>query len=835
MKQDHRASWQTASPYLDTALDLPLEARAEWLRGIRAQTPALADQIERWLAACDALEHADFLEAAPPLAPAPASLAGLQLGAYRLIEPIGQGGMGSVWLAERTDGRFEGRVAVKLLNASLVGRSGGDRFAREGRILARLAHPQIAHLIDAGVSSVGQPYLVLEHIDGEPIDDYCDRLRLSVDERVRLFLDVLAPVAHAHANLVVHRDLKPSNVFVAADGRVKLLDFGIARLLDGPEAGDGVAALTRDSQTLLTPAYAAPEQVAKGVITTSTDVYALGVLCYVLLTGRHPAAASLDNPAALMHAIVEIDPSRMSERARPDDPPGAAAARAASRGTTPLRLRQQLAGDLDIIVATALKKLPVERYPSADALAADLRRYLAHEPITARGDALVYRAARFVRRNRTLVAVAAAALLAVVVGAAGTWLQSRNAAAERDFALRQLARAESVNEMNTFLLSDAAPLGGSFTAGALLARAEQLLDRHPAGSPDENQVESLISIGVQYRIQDEDDNARRVFTRAYELSLALPATSAATRGKAACALASGLARGDALPRAQQLVQAGLAAIPDGQPIALDRVFCERQAATVAREAGDSNADIAHVLAADRLLRASGMGSELAKLSMAMEIAEAYRNAGRNPEAATAFEAAFGQMSALGRERTEQAGTLLNNWGLTYLGRPRQAEQLFRRAVDIGSADGAGASVSPMLLTNLARELHELGRLPEAIALADRAAAEAARLGDAVVLQQGLLVRARVYRDAGDLDRVARLLDEFERTQRHRLPPGHIAFAAAEVERAILAQLRGNLPAAHAAIDRAVTIAEASSQSGSILARALLRRSDVRVAEGESAA
>ena len=841
MPADHRASWQTASPYLDTALDLPPEERAEWLRGIRAQTPELADLIGHWLAECDAIENEDYLGTATTLEPARSSLAGLQLGAYRLVEPIGQGGMGTVWLAERSDGRFEGRVAVKLLNASLVGRSGGDRFAREGRILAKLAHPQIAHLVDAGVSEIGQPYLVLEYVDGEPIDAHCDRRRLDVEARLRLILDVLGAVAHAHANLVVHRDLKPSNVLVTRDGHVKLLDFGIARLVDGDGHGDarghghgderGHTRLTRDGDALLTPAYAAPEQMNKGDVSAASDVYALGVLSYVLLTGRHPAGAALDSPAALMRAIVEVEPPRMSDGTRVDGPAATADALASARATTPSRLHHALEGDLDTIVAKALKKPPGERYASADAFAADLRRYLAHEPITARSDALLYRAAKFVRRNRALVGLATLAAIAVVAGSTGTWLQSRRAAAERDFALRQLARAESVNDMNTFLLSDAAPLGQTFTAGALLARAEQLLARHPAGQPDENLVESMISLGMQYQRQDEDDNARRVLERAYALSRALPQGSAATRAKAACALAGGLSRGNALPRARQLVDEGLAGVPSDRAFVLDRVFCERQASTVARDAGDSTADIAHVLTADRLLRASGMGSELARLSMAMEIAEAYRNAGHDVDAAAAFAAAFAQMTALGRDQTEQAGTLLNNWALTYVGQPREAERLYRRAVQIGSADSAGASVSPMLLTNLAREVHELGRVDEAIELADRAAAEAARLGDAVVLQQGLLVRVRAYRDEGNLDHAAALLDEFERTQRSRLPAGHIAFAAADIERGILAWLRGDLAGAHAALDRAVAVAEASSQGKLMLARGLLRRADVQVAEG----
>ena len=407
MSKGHRDSWQSASPYLDTALDLPPAERAAWLASIRARAPDLADQIARWLAECDVVEHADFLEGAAAIEPTRSALTGLQLGAYRLVEPIGYGGMGSVWLAERTDGRFAGRVAVKLLNAALVGRSGEERFSREGRILGRLTHPQIARIVDAGVTPIGQPYLVLEHVDGEPIDLHCDRQRLSPTDRVRLFLDVLAPVAHAHANLVVHRDLKPSNVMVTPAGQVKLLDFGIARLLDPADGHPLDTRLTRDGDALLTPAYAAPEQVTKAEISTATDVYSLGVLLYVLLSGRHPAEPLLDSPAGLLQAIVDTDPPRMSDRAVDPDPRlhGTPAAIAEARGTSPDRLRRALQGDLDTIVATALKKAPVERYASVTALAEDLRRSLVHQPIAAHGDALTYRLAKFVRRNRVAVAL----------------------------------------------------------------------------------------------------------------------------------------------------------------------------------------------------------------------------------------------------------------------------------------------------------------------------------------------------------------------------------------------------------------------------------------------
>jgi eukaryotic-like serine/threonine-protein kinase len=834
MATNRRASWQTASPYLDTALDLAPEARAAWLAGIRTESPERAALIEYWIATCDALGDDDFLEGEAAVEPARTALVGLQVGAYRLIEPLGHGGMGSVWLAERTDGRYTGRVAVKLLNVSLVGRAGEERFAREGQIVARLAHPQIAHLIDAGASPIGQPYLVLEYVDGQPIDRFCDGRALEVDARVDLFLQVLAPVAHAHANLVVHRDLKPSNVLVTTDGQIKLLDFGIARLLD-----TGGAPLTRDGDSVLTPAYAAPEQVSAGEVTTATDVYALGVLLYVLLAGRHPLEPGLDQPATLLRAIIDTEPPRMSQRVVDDDPrlSGTPAAMAAARRATPERLRQALTGDLDTIVGKALEKAPADRYATVAALADDLRLYRSHRPIRARAESRVYRLRKLVRRNRVAAALAAILMIALAGGVVGTVSQAARAAAERDFALRQLARAESVNDLNAFLLSDAAPHGRPFTAGDLLTQAEQLLEKQSAGPPDEVTIESLISIGRQYVSQDEDANARRVLARAYDLSKGLPDRSAATRAKAACAYAGALARGDGLARAQVLIAEALAELPADRAFVLDHVFCELRAGEVAREAGESGADIEHMRAASRLTASSGLGSELLKLTVAMELAEAYRNGGRHVEASAAFAAAFEQMTRLGRDRTEKAGTLLNNWGLAryLLGHPQEAEQLFRRAVNIASADAAGASVSPMLLTNLARPVLELGRVDEAIDIASHADEQAGREGDAVVHTQSTLLLATAYRERGDFARAGERLAEFERAQRARgLPTGHVAYAALASEHALLAEAQGDLANAAAAADRAVAIAEASEQGRDVLARSLVRRANLGVVRGHAA-
>ena len=233
------------------------------------------------------------------------SLTGQVVGAYTLRSLLGQGGMGSVWLAERTDGRYTGVAAVKLLNASVVGEDGEARLRSEGTILGRLRHPHIAQLIDAGLAPTGQPYLIREHVDGERIDAYCDAKRLSIEARLQLFLHVLAAVAHAHANLIVHRELKPSNVLVAKQGQVKLLDFGIAKLLEGDGRGTP-ATVTPSGAAVWSPEYAAPEQLTGGALTTATDVYALGALLYVLLTGQHPARVHTNSPAELVRAIVEI-------------------------------------------------------------------------------------------------------------------------------------------------------------------------------------------------------------------------------------------------------------------------------------------------------------------------------------------------------------------------------------------------------------------------------------------------------------------------------------------------------------------------------------------------
>jgi eukaryotic-like serine/threonine-protein kinase len=515
--------WRTLSPYLDEALEIADRDRAAWLASICSRDAALGADLRILLAEHVAVHECGFLESAVlpgRAAPAP-SLAGQILGAYRLLSVIGQGGAGTVWLAERCDGRFEGHAAVKLLNIAWLGRAGEERFRREGHILARVTHPHIAHLVDAGVSPLGQPYLVIERVNGQGIDRYCDERTLGVEDRIRLFLDVLEAVAHAHANLIVHRDLKPANVLVSVEGDVKLLDFGIAKLLEDDAgwshaSGAESSALTRDGGAALTPEYAAPEQLTGGPITTATDVYALGVLLYVLLTGRHPAGAGVQSPATLVRAVVDTQPMRASDAVvSAAEPPDALADHAAQRATTSSRLRRTLRGDLDTIVAKALKKDPSERYASVTALADDLRRWLRHEPIRARPDTVSYRTARFVRRHARGLATSAAVVLLLGVSTA---YYTVRLAAERDRARREAAKAAKVSELMTGLLTSADPYAiratpGESTGRSVLDAGAAQVQKELIGEP-ELQAQILTVMGRTYRRLGAYDKAQSLLEQA---------------------------------------------------------------------------------------------------------------------------------------------------------------------------------------------------------------------------------------------------------------------------------------------------------------------------------
>lgn len=380
------------------------------------------------------------------------SLQGCHFGPYQVVRLLGRGGMGSVWLAQRADGLFERDVALKLPHASLAGGALSERFARERNILAALAHPLIARLLDAGVAHGGQPYLAIEYVDGQPLTAYCAENRLTLRARIGLVMQVLEAVQHAHRNLVIHRDLKPTNILVTREGQVRLLDFGVAKLITDGQVLE--TELTQRGGRALTLEYASPEQIGGRPITTSSDVYSLGVLLYTLLCGHRPYQLERDSPGALEEAILSAQSIRPSQQTP-------ISAIADERATTPKALVRALAGDLDTIVLKAIKQQPSERYATADALMQDLQRYLSGERVQARPDSLISRCAKFMRRNRVGLAVAALLWVVIALGIAGTLSQASRAAQQarqarqaRDAALKELAFAEASEAVMQLILRD---------------------------------------------------------------------------------------------------------------------------------------------------------------------------------------------------------------------------------------------------------------------------------------------------------------------------------------------------------------------------------------------
>jgi serine/threonine-protein kinase len=797
----------------------------------------LARQLTELLDEHRVLVQAGFLEKGHFGLPSSAGLAGQTLGPYTLISPIGQGGMGSVWLAERNDGRFERKVAVKFIHIALMGKGGEARFKREGSILGRLAHPHIAELVDAGVSPTGQPYLVLEYVAGEHIDRYCDQQNLDVEARTRLFLDVLAAVAHAHSNLIVHRDLKPSNVLINKDGKVKLLDFGIAKLLEG-EGEDGAATLlTVEGGRAMTPEYAAPEQVTGAPVTTATDVYALGVLLYLLLTGQHPAGIGLRSPADLVKAIVDTDPTRPSDVVATAGPNGEqTTANAARRTTTPDKLSRLLRGDLDTIMTKALKKNPQERYGSVTALADDLQRYLHHEPISARPDTLTYRATKFVRRNRAVVALAALTVFAILVGLMGTLLQARTARMQRDFAFQQLKRSQEHDELLNFLLSDAAPRK-TFSVSDLLTRAAQVTEKHHSADAL-RRADLLMWIGENYSSEDQIAQGRVLVEKAYQESRALSDRS--IRARASCALADCLSQDEDLVRAEALVQEGLRDLPDDPRYALDRVACLRIGSDVARQAGHAKEGVARMQAARRIVEQSPVATDLLKMSTALDLATAYADSGQNSEALTEFAQAGSLLSSLGWEETETSVHLFNNWALELdqIGRTLEAEQIERRALDLTSGGNSGEASTAMILNNYAKMLRKLNRLDEAADYAQRSYEKAQSEHNQLVTGQSLLERARVAISQQKFTQASELLSELEPQMRKHLPPAHYAFASLAADRARIALGEGDLALALQFADQSVALGEAALKRGGQGAFAfpgfLLNRSAIELASGSLA-
>jgi serine/threonine-protein kinase len=682
-------------PLLDRALELPAEERTRFIGEVRREKPELARELEALLAVERDLDDHGFLSgpiavrAGDWIEPDATTLAGRTIGAYTLERPLGQGGMGTVWLARRSDGRFEGSVAVKLLNTALFDPIGAERFRREGTTLARLTHPNIARLIDAGVADGGQPFLVLEYVEGRRIDAYCNEEALSPERRLELFQQVLAAVGHAHANLIVHRDIKPSNILVTAGGDVKLLDFGIAKLLEADTGGADPTTLTDLGGRALTPEYAAPEQVTGAPVTTATDVYALGVLLYVLLAGRHPTGGAAASRADHLRAVSEVEPQRLSLAASSE------------------KLRRHFRGDLENVVAKALKKRPEERYVSVSAFAEDLRRYVNHEPVTARADSIGYRARKFLRRHRTGVAITAVVAAALAGATVFAWRAKISATEQRDEAVYQARRAEAIRDFQTALISQ---IGVSrVSLRELLDRGVTALGRRPTSDP-RLAAALLLQFAYRYGELEARDVERRLLAQAD--SVATVSGDASLRALIACELArfhSDLAQPDSGHMALARGKSALFSVKPPDPDA--HAGCLLSEGLLAAQSREFEQAAVLERSALAILDSAGRHSTLEYYTVQSELADVLRFLGQVREAVALDESSREGLAALGLENSVVAASINNNLAQVLLERGERAKgiAILRDVLEQTRSADSTREVHPIVGFNYATQLFIAGQ------------------------------------------------------------------------------------------------------------------------------
>ena len=521
----------------DAALDLPDHERIAFIERACSDDDETRAEVLQLLDAHG--RSSRFLESpaaeigAPLLDDAHAgdSLVPERIGAFRIVREIGHGGMGEVYLAERADGQFEQRVAIKVIRRGAIGLI--PRFLEERRILARLEHSGIARMIDGGITQGGLPYFVMELVDGQPIDRHCEERDLPLERRLALFEDVCAIVSHAHQHLVIHRDLKPSNILVTADGQVKLLDFGIAKLLG---AEDDVAHATRPEFKVMTPEFAAPEQVRGDTVSTATDVYSLGIVLYLLVTGERPYDVSGRTPGEIESMVCTVEPARTSTRAR-------------------RAWRRRLRGDLDLIVMTALQKAQGRRYQSPAGLAEDLRRFREGHAIAARPDSARYRVTKFVSRHRVGVAVACLLAMALAVAASRERVLRSRAEVEARKAMEVQAFLMRVFEVADPFAREPAD-GGTITARDLLDRGANRIDSTLTDQP-EVQAELLSVLGRVYANLGLFDRATPLLERALAQRRALYGARHASVATDMDRLGAALIGQDRFDEAEQLLRDAL--------------------------------------------------------------------------------------------------------------------------------------------------------------------------------------------------------------------------------------------------------------------------------------
>lgn len=745
------ADWPAISALLDEVLALAPSERntfVEQLDGGRAQ---YRDTLRQLLSQAAGVETGDFLATLPRLSAAgPAAAdplaepaAGATVGPYRLLSELGAGGMGTVWLAERADGTLKRKVALKLPRLAW-GRGLAERMARERDILASLEHPHIARLYDAGVDQHGRPYLALEYVEGQPIDAYARDRSLSVRRKLSLLMQVCGAVAFAHSRLVVHRDLKPTNILVTVDGQVRLLDFGIAKLLEGDSTSE--TQLTQLGGRALTLDYASPEQISGEPIGTASDVYSLAVVAYELLTGVRPYRLKRGSAAELEEAIATIDPPQASTAATDD------------------QARKQLRGDLDAILNKALKKTASHRYMTIDSFARDIELHLQRKAIFARRDSWTYRLRRLLGRHKIAAAIIATVVIALVGGAyaqvavlialgVGTgialWQRKRAldalalAEAERGKAEIALDRAAAVNDFMVTLLED---VGSSepLTGPQLLARSESLLSRDPRSAGQRAAV--LTAIATLHSSYADFATARRLIDQA--VASARQGGDAESLGIALAYQASFLARDgriDEGKRALERLVVNYAEIPSVA------VTVNSALSHLAQNANDANAAVRYAEAAcGHMSRLPSSRQPRTAAVLVGNLAYSLVLAGRLDEASTKFAESIELFKAVGAEECPMAVSVWNNWALADLavGNPLRALDRLNRVCDISARRSPSGNPPIYAVLNRARVLGILDRAVEALSESERALALARASGSAAGVLHSTVSRIDALRRQG---------------------------------------------------------------------------------------
>jgi len=809
--------WPEVSRLFDAASELTPPDRDAFLARLDTEQPGLSPQVRALLSGGAERETGDWLERGPRLSGdsrlGAEPRAGDVVGRYRLVARCAGGGMGEVWQAEALEGPAR-RVALKLPLWHRPGSAAAARFAREGRILATLEHPHIARLFDAGTAADGTPYLAMEWVEGEPLTAWCDARRLALPERLRLFQQALDAVAYAHARLVLHRDLKPAHLLVTPEGQLKLLDFGIAKLLDDDTPADATE-LTRAAGRVMTAAYAAPEQVRGEPLTTAADLYALGVVLFELLTGHRPYAPRLNTPAQLETAIAEghLVPAA--------DAPTAADAQA--RASTRPALVKQLRGDLGAVLDKALQLEPARRYASAEALAADLSRHLQGRPVLAAPTGRWQRAAKFARRHRAGVAAGALAACSLVgVTAAALW-QAHEAQAQKAKAEASLATTAHFAFFLGDLLGDALAAGSDEPPSAIVERAEKMARGEFADDP-ETLARVLQAVGQHHGGIGDSERAAKLYEEARTL----------TRDRAQlqaidCALGMMWQRLGRRDEALRLLQA-VADDPTAEPPS--RANCASYQATVLLNLGDLDGALKAVDAATAHWQAMPRPSPQFEAPLRVLKASILMYTPRVAEADALFAQAAAAMRRQGRDQGMSYVATLNNWALANFlaGQLHAARARHDETLALARRNAGAQGVSPINFLNAATDRLELGLYREALGLYDQTLAAARRWQDAGFAASAQCLGALALLRDGHADEAQQRLAAGRAERLGDSPGDRIAAGNCAGANAQFALARGDAPTALKTFDEALAN---KSLRDATHAHLLQWRSRARLAAGDA--